>query len=310
MKHSIETVCTMLKGGEVVALPTETVYGLAASLDHPDAINKIFTIKNRPQDNPLIIHAASFDQLQQYCAEMPPKFLMLLDTFWPGPLTVVLKADQEKVPENVRAGLETVALRVPSHPLTLQVLQEVGPLVMPSANLSGKPSATRPEHVEIDFGLNFPVLDGGICHLGTESTVICFRYGRWELARLGAISPEELGQVLGYVPCMLPKSMDKPISPGQKYRHYAPKAVLVLDRTLSPETVGVVLGFSDRKYPESCKVISLGSTANAAEAVKNLYHVLRQLDQEQVDVAWVDMDFPKAGLWLTLAERLHKASHK
>lgn len=309
MKYHLETICTKLKRGEVVALPTETVYGLAASLKHPEAINEIFSLKGRPKDNPLIVHGASFLQVEHYCEEIPLGLHILTETFWPGPLTLVVKAKPKLLPTQVSAGLETIALRVPKHSLTLKVLEEVGPLVMPSANLSGKPSATRAEHVEIDFGKNFPVLDGGACCLGMESTVLIYRNGRWEIARLGAISSEELGQILGYEPSLFSRKNGQPlISPGQKYRHYAPLANLILDQTVSPESVGVVLGFSDREYPKNCRFFELGTSFDAGEVSKNLYHVLRRLDQELVDKIWVDMDFPQAGLWLTIAERLFKAS--
>ena len=309
MRCHVETICAKLRDGEVVALPTETVYGLAASLSHPEAINQIFSLKGRPKDNPLIVHGASFLDVEHYCEEIPLNLKVLTETFWPGPLTLVVKAKPNLLPPNVSAGLETIALRVPKHPLTLKVLQEVGPLVMPSANLSGKPSATRAEHVEIDFGADFPVLDGGSCSLGMESTVLIYRNGRWEVARMGAISSEELGQILGYEPCLFSqKKGQPPVSPGQKYRHYAPLATLILDQTISPESVGVVLGFGDRKYPKNCRFFELGTSFDAGEVSKNLYHVLRRLDQESVDKAWVDMDFPQAGLWLTIAERLFKAS--
>ncbi|HEY4832803.1 MAG TPA: L-threonylcarbamoyladenylate synthase, partial [Waddliaceae bacterium] len=180
MRYNLETICKKLKQGEVVALPTETVYGLAASLVCREAINQIFVLKGRPKDNPLIVHGASFSQLEHYCEEIPLGLKVLVETFWPGPLTLVLKAKSKLIPASVSAGLETTALRVPKHPLTLKVLEEVGPLVMPSANLSGNPSATRAEHVEMDFGEEFPVLDGGACCLGVESTVLIYRNGRWE----------------------------------------------------------------------------------------------------------------------------------
>lgn len=311
MRYDVPKVCTMLEKGGVVALPTETVYGLAASIKFPHAIDQIFALKKRPSDNPLILHVASFEQAKQYCAEVPSGVQVLEETFWPGPLTLVLKAKPGLVPENATAGLDSIAFRVPNHPLTLQVLEAAGPLVMPSANLSGKPSATRAEHVEADFGEAFPVLDGGACRFGMESTVLVFRNARWEIARMGAISSEEFVHVLGYEPKeRLGTNGSPPISPGQKYRHYAPFALLILDRTVLPEDVGVVIGFNDRKYPESCRLFSLGSSGDAREVSRNLYHVLRELDMRNVAQAWVDMDFPKAGLWLTVAERLSKASQK
>jgi len=166
-----------LNTGKVVALPTETVYGLAASLKFPDAIKQIFTLKGRPQDNPLIVHTASMDQLTKYTDHLPEKFESLAELFWPGSLTLVAPANPLKVPRLVRAGLPTVAFRIPQHSLTLQVLQKTGPLVMPSANLSGRPSATLPGHVENDFGQSFPVVDGGPCSQGLESTILIYSGG-------------------------------------------------------------------------------------------------------------------------------------
>jgi L-threonylcarbamoyladenylate synthase len=309
MRCCLETTCRKLKQGEVVALPTETVYGLAASLQHPEAINQIFILKGRPKDNPLIVHGASFSQLEHYCEEIPSSLKVLTETFWPGPLTIVLKAKSKLLPTNVTAGLQTVALRVPKHPLTLKVLEDVGPLVMPSANLSGKPSATRVEHVEMDFGIDFPILDGEKCSLGIESTVVIHKNGKWQVVRMGSISFEELQQILGYKTKLFSQQKDQPpISPGQKYRHYAPSAILILDQAISPESIGVVLGFKDRKYPTNCRFFELGYSFDAGEVSKNLYHVLRRLDDELVDKVWVDMNFPQAGLWLTIAERLIKAS--
>ncbi len=311
MDVTLEKACELLENGQVVAIPTETVYGLAASLSHSEAIDHIYTLKGRPKKNPLIIHIADSSQVSLFSKETPPGFISLARTFWPGPMTLVIPAVPEWVPNDVRAGLSTVAFRVPSHPLTLKILNRVGPLVMPSANLSGKPSATRPEHVEIDFGDEFPVLNGGNSFRGLESTILCFREGKWEIARLGALTSEAFIDILGYEPKIYHHDdQTTPISPGQLLRHYAPRAKLNLTTNLPTSGSGIIIGFSDRTYTPGFRVISLGPISAPDKIAENLYSVLRQLDEENIETAWVDMNFPVDGLWRTMAERLQKASQE
>jgi L-threonylcarbamoyladenylate synthase len=309
MRVTLDEACDLLSDGKVVAMPTETVYGLAASLSNPDAIAQIFALKGRPANNPLIVHVADSLQVQSYSKNVPEGFDVLANTFWPGPMTLVLPAINESVPSLVRANLDTVAFRIPNHPLILQVLSKVGPLVMPSANLSGKPSSTRLEHVEDDFGKEFPVLDGGECHRGVESTILMHPIDRWEILRRGALPPKIFEKLLGYIPTVNEVvGEEHPLCPGQLYRHYAPQATLILNPRISAGAVGTVLGFCDRSYPLSCRVFSLGSSTNSEEVAKNLYDTLRLLDQEGVQMAWVDTEFPMEGLWTTIAERLRKAA--
>jgi len=305
MDISLETACTLLTQGEVVAIPTETVYGLAASIAHPQAIAKIFTLKGRPSNNPLIIHVADIEQIYPYVTEIPPHFAELAAYFWPGPLTVVLPVKSSLVPAQIRAGLSTAAFRIPQHPLALKVLQQVGPIVMPSANLSGKPSATQPAHVAQDFGTHFPILDGGSCSHGLESTILYYMNAQWHILRLGSLAAEQFESVLGYKPPL--HQGDKVICPGQLHRHYAPQAQLLIDQELSPASIGYVLGFSDRTYPD-CKIFSLGKSDQPEEIAENLYEVLRSLDEAKIQRVWVDNDFPQNGLWLTISERLVRAS--
>lgn len=311
MQVTLEQACDLLKAGLVIAVPTETVYGLAASIDFSDAIEGIFRLKGRPADNPLIVHAASAEEVSKYVSEIPPHFELLASSFWPGPMTLVLPAVEESVPAVARAGLPTAAFRVPAHPLTLQLLRETGPLVMPSANLSGKPSATSVQHVEDDFGSGFSVLDGGNCQKGMESTILCWKESEWTIIRLGALPPEVFVPVLGYLPKVNlggNGQQDKPLCPGQLYRHYAPQAKLLLSEAVPQEAQGALVGFSDRAYPDGCRLYSLGSSTNPEAAAHQLYAVLRQLDADGIKEACVDMDFPAQGLWMTLRERLQKAS--
>lgn len=311
MRIPLEQAIKVLKEGQVVAMPTETVYGLAACLDQPAAIERIFALKGRPLTNPLIIHVAKPIDVLRYAKELPPHFMALAHAFWPGPLTLIVPIQLNLIPPLVRAHLPTAGFRMPNHPLTLQAIEETGPLVMPSANLSGKPSSTKPEHVEADFGTAFPVLDGGACQRGLESTILYYDPPVWTIVRLGALAAEVFKPILGYQPDSIKAFKHaQPLCPGQLFRHYAPSAALILgDRTRLQEAP-FIIGFKERLYPSDKRVLYLGSLANPWEAAENLYQVLRQLDQEGATLAWVDMDFPRDGLWETIAERLLRAGEK
>lgn len=172
MRIGLTEATRLLKEGKVVAIPTETVYGLAALANHPEAVEKLYRLKNRPRENPLIIHLHDALDLTNYMDEIPPSVKGLTDRFWPGPLTIVLPIQEGVVLPAVSAGLKTQAFRVPNHALTRALIAQTGPLVAPSANLSGRPSTVSPEQVEEDFGADFPVLDGGRCEKGLESTIL------------------------------------------------------------------------------------------------------------------------------------------
>lgn len=309
MRISLQHAAKALLNGQVVAVPTETVYGLAASITRPTAIARIFSIKGRPASNPLIVHLSSLTEMASYLLACPEGFEALAEAFWPGPLTIVLPVNQAKIPAIARAGLETAGFRIPSHPLALELLHHTGPLVMPSANVSGKPSATAAEHVEFDFGADFPVLDGSCCPCGLESTILTYVASRWCIIRLGAIPRESFLPVLGYVPEIVTKEAgQKPLCPGQSFRHYAPKASLLLVKNIQAKTCGTLLGFADRTYPAGMQFISLGSSTQPEEVAENLYARLRELDLRHIEQAMVDMNFPQEGLWLTIAERLERAA--
>ncbi len=300
-----EEAISKLKAGDVVALPTETVYGLAASISHPDAIKKIYALKGRPSNNPLIVHLASAEQLHHYTTTLPPQTEALIEQFWPGPLSIVLNA--HGVPEEATGGLTTVAFRVPALPITRTIIAATGPLVMPSANLSGKPSGTSPHDLFDDFGDALPVIDGGVRPGGIESTVIHYIDSEWKIIRLGAISAEQLAKVLGYLPPFATTTEEQPTCPGQLYRHYAPHAHLRLQKSFSDER-GVLIGFSDRHYPVTLELISLGSTETPYTVGENLYSTLRECDRRGLKEVWVDFNLPDGGLWETLKERIIKAA--
>ena len=308
MHINIQTASQLLLLGQVVGLPTETVYGLAARLAYPEAIQQIFRLKGRPLKNPLIIHVAQREEVDLFATSLPPLFHELTARFWPGPLTLIVPILEEYVPSIVRAGLTTAGFRMPAHQATLKILESTGPLVMPSANLSGRPSATRPEHVEADFGQNFPVVDGGTSAKGVESTILIFEGHVWKIARLGALAVEAFAKVLGYEPIVIERQNGKnPICPGQLFRHYAPRAQLILGDKDRMYEADVIIGFNERDYGHHPRVIYLGSITNPAQAAENLYHTLRQLDIEYASTAWVDTDFPRHGLWQTIEERLQRA---
>jgi L-threonylcarbamoyladenylate synthase len=234
-KKFLEAV-ELLKRGEPVAFPTETVYGLGAPVFQETAVAKIFSIKGRPADNPLIVHVCCLEDVFRLALDIPDSFFILAQKFWPGPLTMVLKKRTE-VPSIVSAGHPTIAIRMPDHPLALRLIRAVGePLAAPSANLSGKPSPTIAEDVLEDFKeKSHFVLDGGECRIGIESTVISLSESIPVLLRPGAISQKELEDVLG-VSLKVAGSKDPVHSPGMKYRHYAPKAKVRL--VLEKENLG------------------------------------------------------------------------
>lgn len=309
MRIPLNEAAELLKTGHVIGVPTETVYGLAASLSIPEAIQKIYTIKGRPANNPLIIHVADFAEIFSFVQGSVYDLDVLNHAFWPGPLTVVLPVKCDLIPAIARADLPTAAFRIPLHPLALNLLKLTGPLVMPSANISGRPSSTGPEHVEQDFGLHFPVLDGGKCDRGLESTILAYNQNKWEIIRQGALPAEHFASSLGYTPEIREKIQHEvPLCPGQMYRHYAPKAKLKLVDSFENIKHEVIIGFSDRTYPSQCHVLALGPLSKPELAAANLYSVLRQLDQEGHSEAYVDFAFPKVDILSTLAERLFRAA--
>lgn len=306
MKIGLTEAIAKLNAGELVAIPTETVYGLAARYDKPEAVAKVFKVKGRPAKNPLIMHIADSETLAKFVETDLPHLQKLIESFWPGPLTLVLPLKELRlVPAIVRADLPTQAFRMPAHPLTLQLIKETAPLVAPSANLSGKPSAVTPEHVETDFGPELPILDGGITEKGVESTILLFFDNLWHLGRFGAIPVEAFAKILGYIPQEL-KLEEQPLCPGQLLRHYAPQASLELKTQF--EAKEVIIGFSDRKYPDGTHLISLGPSHNPEIVLHHLYSALRELDKRGVQHASIDINVPQIGLWKTYLERVQKSA--
>lgn len=303
---SIDDALSLIQKGDVVAIPTETVYGLAASYTNLDGVERIFQLKNRPSDNPLILHGADLSDFYPLIAHLPPDFEKLAAAFWPGPLTLIVDSCLDKIPAIVRGNLPTIALRIPNHPQTLALLKKTGPLVAPSANISGRPSATHPDHIKVDFGTDFPILEGEFPQNGVESTILMIDQGKWSLVRLGAIEGDRFLPYLGYIPSYKAGSIH---SPGQRYRHYAPQKRLELASQKDPAPEAVMIGYDDRDYPYPL-AISLGNSQNPKQIASHLYKALRHLDQLEGLYGWIDDRLPSEGLYATLAERIWKASQK
>ena len=225
MKVTLEKAADLIKQGETVAIPTETVYGLAADAFNINAVKKIFKQKGRPADNPLIVHISDLSQLKDLAKEIPEDLQKLAEQFWPGPLSVVLKK-QNSVPDIVTGGLNTVAIRMPDHSLTLSLIEKTGPLTAPSANISGRPSPTNPKHIVEDFGDDLPILDGGSSKLGLESTVLDISGQSVTILRPGFIDTRIIEELLGKKIKMMDESDKKSgkKSPGTRFTHYKPKA--------------------------------------------------------------------------------------
>ncbi len=323
-KNAVKTASDLILQGEVVGMPTETVYGLAANALNGEAVAKIFRAKGRPQDNPLIVHIADFDQIYDLCPAVPPQAKALAEAFWPGPLTMIVPKGG-CIPNEVSCGLDTVGIRLPSHPLARDLIRTAGvPLAAPSANTSGRPSTTTAEHVLRDMdGKIAAILDGGPCGVGVESTVITLALDKPRLLRPGGITLEQLRSVLGEVEvdrALYEKIGDdvKVSAPGMKYRHYAPKAPVTVvrgDPQRSAEYIKKhiqgptgVLCFDEYKdlFP-TCVVECLGSQSDLAAQAREVFDRLRAFDDTEVKQIWAQCPSDE-GLGLAVANRIKKAA--
>lgn len=304
-----------LQAGEVVAIPTETVYGLAADALSPEAVLKIFEVKNRPFFDPLIVHVHSKSEIEKYAEDVPPAALQLIERFMPGPLTLLLKK-KNIIPDLVTSGLDTVGLRIPRHPLTRELLKELPfPLAAPSANPFGYISPTTPQHVADQLGGKIPyILDGGSTEVGVESTIIGFDEGVAVMYRPGGLSLEEIEKVIGKV--KLPDAENKAtLSPGMLKSHYAPRKKLIIldDDTLQiPETnrnETAVLAFDSflKDYPVENQLL-LSPSGDLNEAAKNLFSAMRKLDASGHVKLILTVRFPDVGLGRAINDRLKRAA--
>lgn len=301
-----------LQKRQLVAIPTETVYGLAGNALDEEAVLSIFETKNRPSFDPLIVHTDSHEKLAQYVQEIPEKAFLLAKKFWPGPLTLLLPK-KDIVPDLVTSGLDTVAVRIPNHPLTLALLAELDfPLAAPSANPFGYISPTTAAHVSQQLGEKIPyILDGGECGIGIESTIIGFVEGVPTVYRLGGLSIEAIEEVVGAVGLM-PHSSSNPQAPGMLKSHYAPRKPFFLqDRKTIPSTYDQTTGYLlfdqfiegiDRKYQRL-----LSPQGDLKEAAHNLFAYLRELDAQPVDRIFAEL-VPNIHLGRAINDRLKRAA--
>ena len=316
----------VLKNGGLVAIPTETVYGLAADALNGKAVVKIFEAKGRPADNPLIVHIANFEDIERFklVREIPESAFKLAKSFWPGPLTIIMKKG-DVIPDEVSAGLDTVAIRLPSHPSARAIINAANtPLAAPSANLSGSPSPTTAQHVLNDMdGKIDAVFDGGACSVGVESTVLTLAEDTPRLLRPGKVTLEELQSVLGEValdPAVMSKLKEgqKAASPGMKYKHYAPRANVILLKCSDDEYIDYVNRNSGGGVAALCcdedtdklnaKYISLGRKGDYEAHAQRLFDSLRRIDGYG-DIHTVYTRLPSTdGVGLAVYNRLIRAA--
>jgi len=313
ISKDIQKAITLLTDEQLVAIPTETVYGLAGNIFSEKAIKSIFSTKKRPFFNPLIVHISSVDSLKNIVIDVPEKAKLLADAFWPGSMTLVLKKS-DKIPDLITAGKDTVAVRIPNHPVTLDLLKQLPfPLAAPSANPFGSISPTKPEHVERYFKNDIQqVLDGGACTNGIESTIIGFENDEPIIYRLGALALEDIEAVVGKIP-IKNKKEESPDAPGMLARHYAPstKTFLVDDisaeiKNHSDKKIGV-LPFTNSLNDTSLTEIILSKKGSMHEAASKLYDALHELDHLDLDVIIAER-FPDNGLGKSINDRLQRAT--
>lgn len=319
----IKEAASLLEQGEVVAFPTETVYGLGADATSDEAVLKIYEAKGRPSDNPLIVHIANHEQLNEIVQTIPEYVHHLIDHFWPGPLTLVLPK-KDGLSTYVTAGLETVAVRMPAHPVALALVNASNrPIAAPSANLSGKPSPTLAKHVIQDLnGRIAGIVDGGPTGVGVESTVLDCTENIPVILRPGGVSKEQLEDVVGkvmYDPNILDQA-HQPKSPGMKYTHYAPDApltivegspdyiqTLIQQQKAKGKRVGVLTTEENKDKYDADLIIVCGRRSDLHSVAAQLYDSLRQFNEQPLDILYSE-SFPKEGLGQAIMNRLLKAA--
>ena len=319
-----EQAAALLRRGGLVGIPTETVYGLGANGLDGEAVARIFAAKGRPQDNPLILHIPSADWLERYCVDIPPAAYALAERFWPGPLTMILRR-RPIVPDAVTAGLDTVGMRCPAHPVCRAILAAAGvPVAAPSGNTSGRPSPTTAADMLEDMdGKIDAIVDGGPCAVGVESTIVDLTETPPRLLRPGGVTLEELEDVLGEVavdPAVtrLMGAGEHPKAPGMKYRHYAPKAPVTVVRGEPAEAAryirrhiadgdGVICFNEFVPLFEGHPVEPIGPADDPAEHARRVFDALRYFDGTDAARIWAQCPDP-VGIGLAVSNRLNKAA--
>lgn len=327
----LDRACETLRQGGLVAFPTETVYGLGGDALRPEAAAKIYAAKGRPSDNPLIVHIADMEALQELAREIPPEAEKLARRFWPGPLTMIFRK-KPQVPDSTTGGLDTVAVRMPSHPVALALIRRSGvAIAAPSANTSGRPSPTKAVHVAEDLaGRIDMILDGGTVGIGIESTIIDMSGERPTILRPGYITKEMLEEVIGVVdtdPAIRGEKKPKnivPKAPGMKYRHYAPKGQMTIvqgerekvieainDMVREKRSLGcrvAVIATSESEGQYQCEFIrSIGSRETPGSIAAGLYDILREMDHIGAEFIYAE-SFEKDSLGDAIMNRMVKAA--
>lgn len=314
ISNEISKAIELLNQEQLVAIPTETVYGLAGNIYSEKAVKAIFEMKKRPLFNPLIAHFQSLEQLETLATEIPDKAYHLASKFWPGSLTLVLKK-HKKIPDLITAGKDTVAVRIPNHPLTLELLKNLDfPLAAPSANPFGSISPTNAQHVYSYFKNNLPlILDGGDCINGIESTIVGFENDKPIIYRLGSLAVEEIENEIGSVQ-ILNNNENNPTAPGMLSKHYAPKTDTFLTDNIEEiilknknKKIGVITfnKFIDDNSINHIEVLS--KTSDFKEATSNLYAAMHRLDGMNLDMIIIEK-FPDYDLGKSINDRLKRAT--
>lgn len=312
--NNISRAIELLNSNKLVAIPTETVYGLAANAFNENAVLNIYKTKNRPQFNPLIIHSNGIERFEEWGLSIPADVKLLAQYFWPGPITFIIPANY-KIPEIVTAGSGAVAIRVPNHPITLELLSKLNfPLAAPSANPSGFISPTSALHVEQQLGNKIDyILDGGICKVGVESTIISFLENEPKLLRFGGLAIEAVEAVLNKK-LAISSPNDKIVAPGMLSKHYAPNHSLKIVENLSnslklfdKNRVGVISFFESFAEVNPAHQFILSKSKDLNEAASNLFAAMRHVDELDVDII-LSEKFPNIGLGFAINDRLKRAS--
>ncbi len=321
--NQTDEAAKILINGGIVVIPTETVYGLAANTFDEKAVSKIFSAKGRPSDNPLIVHIADLKDINKVVSDFPIKARKLAEKFWPGPLTIILPKNKE-IPDNVSAGMNSVAVRFPSSKIAKEIIKKAGvPLVAPSANISGKPSATKFEHACKDLGGKVDaIVDGGNCSVGVESTVVSLLEDIPRVLRPGAITEEDLQKIIGKVEIDSAvyeklKPGQSVLSPGTKYKHYAPHArVFMVKGTVNKysnfvnfknDGNSIALCFDEDIPFIKIPYVSYGSESKADEQAHNLFDALREADEMKAKSVYAHFK-ENEGIGMAIYNRLIRAA--
>ncbi|WP_203256442.1 L-threonylcarbamoyladenylate synthase [Hyunsoonleella ulvae] len=314
ISKDIAKAVALLNNNELVAIPTETVYGLAGNIYSETAIKAIFNTKQRPLFNPLIVHIPNIEYLENVVSYIPEKARLLAEQFWPGPLTMVLPK-KDVIPDIITAGKDTVAVRIPNHPVTLELLKTLDfPLAAPSANPFNRISPTTAQHVEAYFKNNIKmVLDGGSCRKGIESTIVGFENNEPIIYRLGSLTLEDIEAIVGSV-SVKNKKEQNPNAPGMLLKHYAPRTKTILSNDISQDIknhkgkrIGVLSFKSKIKSDAISSLTILSKTGDVNEAASNLYYSLHQLDSLHLDIIIAEI-LPDIGLGKSVNDRLQRAT--